>query len=179
MQSFTFNGKSSLDILNEELFLCEFESSTNIPTNTREIIKGETNSYRNVANYFGTKDSDSLQLPIGFVKITGKSFSIYERDIIEGWLTDNEIPKPLVITDKNGKTSVFNGIVQYPETSICFLKIGSVPNDVSKKDCQSDASKVLFGAYGQVSSFLILSSAPFSSRETWAWEMPISSAISI
>ena len=111
MQSFTFNGKSSLDILNEELFLCEFESSTNLPTNTREIIKGETNSYRNVANYFGTKDSDSLQLPIGFVKISGKSFSIYERDIIEGWLTDNEIPKPLVITDKNGKTSVFNGIV--------------------------------------------------------------------
>lgn len=118
MKSFSFNGKSSLSILEDELFLCEFEISNTFPTHTREIIKGETNKYRNVANYFGTKDSDSLQLPIGFVKATGKPFSIYERDIIEGWLTDNDIPKPFVITDSNGKQSTFNGIVSSYEWRI-------------------------------------------------------------
>lgn len=111
MKSFIFNGQSSLDILDDELFLCEFETNSSLPTATREVIKGETNKYRNVANYFGSKDSDSLQLPIGFVKKTGKPFSIVERDAIEGWLTDNDVPKPLVITDSNGKKSTFNGIV--------------------------------------------------------------------
>lgn len=111
MQSFTFNGKSSLTILNDELFVCEFETSESLPTTTREIIKGETNKYRNTSNYFGVKDSETLSLSIGFVKKTGKPFSIVERDVIEGWLTDNDIPKPFVITDSNGKTSTFNGIV--------------------------------------------------------------------
>ena len=72
MKSFTFNGKSSLDILEDELFVCEFENSGNLPTTTREVVKGETNKYRNVSNYFGVRDSDSLILPIGLVKKTGK-----------------------------------------------------------------------------------------------------------
>ena len=84
MKSFSFNGQSSLDILADELFVCEFETSENLPTTTREVIKGETNKYRNVSNYFGIKDSDSLILPVGLVKKTGNPFSIDERDIIEG-----------------------------------------------------------------------------------------------
>ena len=111
MNSFTFNGKSSTNILDEELFICEFESIDALPTITREIVKGEVNRYRNVANYFGTKDSETLQLSIGFVKSSGKPFSIEDRDEVEGWLVDNDIPKPLVITDKKGKQSIFNGIV--------------------------------------------------------------------
>ena len=111
MNSFTFNGKSSTNILDEELFICEFESIDALPTITREIVKGEVNRYRNVANYFGVKDSETLQLSIGFVKSSGKPFSIEDRDEVEGWLVDNDIPKPLVITDKKGKQSIFNGIV--------------------------------------------------------------------
>ena len=103
MNSFTFNGKSSTNILDEELFICEFESIDALPTITREIVKGEVNRYRNVANYFGAKDSETLQLSIGFVKSSGKPFSIEDRDEVEGWLVDNDIPKPLVITDKKGK----------------------------------------------------------------------------
>ena len=121
MKSFTFNGKSSLDILEDELFVCEFENSGNLPTTTREVVKGETNKYRNVSNYFGVRDSDSLILPIGLVKKTGKPFSIMERDTIEGWLTDNDIPKPFVIKDSNGETSTFNGIV----TSYDWRVVGS------------------------------------------------------
>ena len=111
MNSFTFNGKSSNNILDEELFICEFESIDALPTITREIVKGEVNRYRNVANYFGTKDSETLQLSIGIVKSSGKPFSIEDRDNVEGWLVDNDIPKPLVITDKKGKQSIFFGIV--------------------------------------------------------------------
>ena len=111
MNSFTFNGKSSTNILDEELFICEFESIDVLPTITREIVKGEVNRYRNVANYFGTKDSETLQLSIGLVKSSGKPFSIEDRDYVEGWLVDNDVPKPLVITDKKGKQSTFNGIV--------------------------------------------------------------------
>lgn len=111
MKSFTFNGESSLNVLDEELFVCEFEDNNMLPTITREVIKGETNKHRNTPNYFGVKDSESLLLPIGVVKKTGKPFSIMERDIIEGWLTNNEIPSPFVITDSNGKTSAFNGVV--------------------------------------------------------------------
>ena len=121
MESFRFNGKSSLDIIEDELFICEFETSESLPTTTREVIKGETNKYRNVSNYFGIKDSDPLILPVGLVKKTGNPFSIDERDVIEGWLTDNDIPKPFVITDSNGKTSTFNGIV----TSYDWRVVGS------------------------------------------------------
>ena len=92
MKSFTFNGQSSLTILNDELFMCEFETKESLSTITREVIKGETNKYRNTSNYFGVKDSETLLLPIGFVKKNGKPFSIAERDTIEGWLTDNDIP---------------------------------------------------------------------------------------
>lgn len=121
MQSFLFNGQSSLGILEDELFVCEFEINENLPTVSREVIKGETNKYRNVSNYFGIRDDDTLILPIGLVKKTGKPFSIMERDIIEGWLTDNDVPKPFVIKDNNGKTSTFNGIV----TSYDWRIVGS------------------------------------------------------
>ena len=92
MKSFEFNNKSSLTILDDELFVCEFETNETLPATTREVVKGEINKYRSVSNYFGVKDSDSLTLPIGLVKKTGKPFSIIERDVIEGWLTDNDIP---------------------------------------------------------------------------------------
>ena len=111
MKNFTFNGESSITILEDELFVCEFETSEMLPSTTREVVKGETNKYRNTSNYFGTKDSDPLILQIGLVKKTGKPFSILERDIIEGWLTDNDIPRPFVVKDGSGKTSAFNGIV--------------------------------------------------------------------
>ena len=153
MKSFEFNNKSSLTILDDELFVCEFETNETLPATTREVVKGEINKYRSVSNYFGVKDSDSLTLPIGLVKKTGKPFSIIERDVIEGWLTDNDIPKPFVIKDGNGKTSTFNGIV----TSYNWRVVGSYVigitfylecdskyyyNDVSVKD-----SIVSFGNY--------------------------------
>lgn len=121
MQNFVFNGESSLTILEDELFICEFETITSLPSMSREVIKGEINKHRNVPNYFGVKDSDSLVLPIGMVKKTGKPFSIAERDVIEGWLTDNDIPKPFIINDGNGKTSSFNGMV----TSYEWRAVGS------------------------------------------------------
>ena len=111
MKSFTFNGQSSLDVLDDELFLCEFETSGTLPSYSREIIKGEVNRYRGVANYFGVKESESIVLPIGFVKKSGKPFTVSDRDAIEYWLTMNEIPKPFTVFGAKDKKSIFNGII--------------------------------------------------------------------
>jgi len=91
-------------------YVCvDFESKSEIPLSlSREINKGETNTYRKVANHYGVKYTDVLPLSFNIVKnpYDGNSQSemiISEDDIREvtRWLTSSALPQWLTVTTKN------------------------------------------------------------------------------
>lgn len=129
MKKFIYRGESSDTILDDPLFMCEFEVSSSLPYSTREVIKGDTSIYRNVPNFYGVKESDGLILPIGFVKETGKPFLIEDREAIETLFYGVDKILPITIIDSNGRESEFRGIATSIDWRIVADKIiGCVVN---------------------------------------------------
>lgn len=68
---------------------------------SREIVKGDTNTSRAIANHYGSSYSDVLTLPFFIVKdpcVTDDlTINRYELRAIQAWLTSAKTPRQLVI----------------------------------------------------------------------------------
>lgn len=103
--SLTYDG---IDITEKyDLILVSFEQSDTMSLGlNREIIKGETNAYRQIANQFTTKYSDVLQFNICLMKNiethTNQDYMISRLELSEiaTDLTSASINKKLVIDDE-------------------------------------------------------------------------------
>ena len=84
---------------------------------SRNILKGETSSYRTEANHYGTTYNDVIVLNFLIVKNPciinsedEKQISKHELRQIESWLTLPQVPQPLYVVGENGLEIEYNGI---------------------------------------------------------------------
>lgn len=102
MRYFSFNGSSCASILgaNKPLILVSFDDGVDeVPGSSREVIKGNTSIYKNVANEYGNKFSDVLTFDYGLMKASGELITSAEQETIETWLTSPKLSQYLQLFD--------------------------------------------------------------------------------
>lgn len=127
-KSFTYDGIPSSTY---NVMLCAFEP----PSPSREtalaqtILRGETNPYRAIPNYYASKYTDVLKFDAAIAKCDGTPFLPSERREIMAWLTGPQAPVPFIIQeDDDGYhqgIEYFAKCVNYaeywPSDSLCGL----------------------------------------------------------
>ena len=121
MLKFEYNGKSTEDILTTPLAVCEFETQQELPYITRSVLKGALSNHRR-ANYYDTKEEESLIITCSLVKENGEGFTSSDRNIVESWLKELSLPSKLSMYGKNGEVAYIDGIF----TSVSWKRIGSI-----------------------------------------------------
>lgn len=96
MTGFTYNGISTDDY---DLMIVTFETLDKVSSGLqREVIKGESNEYRMIANHFGTKWTEVIQFSRTLIKKDFSTFNRNEISKINRWLTSPKRPKYLRFT---------------------------------------------------------------------------------
>ena len=121
MLKFDFNGKSTEDILTTPLAVCEFDTQQELPYITRSVLKGALCNHRR-ANYYDTKEEESLIITCSLVKTTGEGFTSSDRNIVESWLKGLNLPSKLSMYGNNGEVAYIDGIF----TSVSWTRIGRI-----------------------------------------------------
>lgn len=110
MKFFTYDEKFSEDYCGG-LFVAKFEKIDELQSGlTREILKGETNSYRHVANHFGTKYTDTINFKCSVMKKDFSPFTMTEINDVNKWLTSPKYPRHLCFISCEGKAYYYNGL---------------------------------------------------------------------
>lgn len=120
MEKIIFNGKNSETILATKLFLCEFNSSDELPYVEREVIKGETTINRNIAPSYGSKYTDVINKEFALVKEDKSAFDKDDIRAIERWLISSK-KKKLTIVEEDGEETNYKGYF----TKIAWKRIGA------------------------------------------------------
>ena len=98
MGGFIYNGKSTKNILSEELILATFDDDAVIPEVNRNLTASDKTISKSVQNEYGTI-YDNLTITYGLVKKNGNRFSSDEQQIIERWITSPKTSIDLQIYD--------------------------------------------------------------------------------
>ena len=110
MNFFTYDEKFSEDYCGG-LFVAKFEKIDELQSGlTREILKGETNSYRHIANHFGTKYTDTINFKCSVMKKDFSPFTMTEINDVNKWLTSPKYPRHLCFISCEGKAYYYNGL---------------------------------------------------------------------
>lgn len=110
MGGFLYNGKSTKDILTDELLLETFdEGQITIETN-RNIVSGDVTISKPISNEYGTT-YENLVIKYGLVKKNGNRFSDEEQQEIEKWLTAPKLSTDLQLyDDQYNNTEIYSGV---------------------------------------------------------------------
>lgn len=110
MAGFIYNGKSTKDILSEELLLETFDEGEITVEIKRNIVSGDPTISRPISNEYGTT-YDNLVIKYGLVKKDGNRFSDEEQEKIEQWLTSPKTSTDLQLYDDlYNDTEIFCGL---------------------------------------------------------------------
>lgn len=105
--NFTYNNISTSS---KNLLVLDFDIKDQLTSGlTREVIKGDTNGLRLVANHFGTKYTSVIEFTTALVKSDATAFTKTEIRSINKWLTSPKIPKKMEITYSD-TTNVLYGL---------------------------------------------------------------------
>lgn len=98
MSGFIYNGKSTKNILSDEIMLATFDDGEIKIESKRESATGDITISRPIPNEYGTT-YDKLVINYGLVKKNGGCFSAEEQEKIESWLTSPKTSIDLQIYD--------------------------------------------------------------------------------
>ena len=107
---FTYNGKSTLNIISEPLLMVNYDSVDSVGVN-RNKIEGQVTILHPNANEYGTI-YDSLSFTFALIKESdlAVSFTEQEQRKIEKWLISPKTSREMAITNCDGNTYYYNGI---------------------------------------------------------------------
>ena len=125
MSGFIYNGKSTKNILSDEIVLATFDDEETKIESKRESVAGDATISRPIPNEYGTT-YDKLVINYGLIKKNGGYFSAEEQKKIESWLTSPKTSLDLQIYDNLYNNSeiycgLFTSIEWY---SLCGKWIG-------------------------------------------------------
>lgn len=107
---FTYNGKSTLNIISVPLLMVNSDSIDSIGVN-RSKIEGESTILHPNTNEYGTV-YDALSFTFALVKESDVmvTFTEQEQRKIEKWLTSPKTSREMAITNCDGNTYYYSGI---------------------------------------------------------------------
>ena len=125
MSGFIYNGKSTKNILSDEIMLATFDDGEIKITSKRESIAGDITISRPIPNEYGTT-YDKLVINYGLVKKDGGYFSDEEQEKIESWLTSPKTSIDLQLYDDTyNNLEIYCGLFTSTEWySLCGKWIG-------------------------------------------------------
>lgn len=110
MGGFIYNGKSTKNILSDELMLATFDDNVTIPEINRSLLASDRTILKNIQNEYGTT-YDNLTISYGLVKKNGNKFTDDEQECIEAWLTSPKLSLDLEIyDDQNNVIEIYCGL---------------------------------------------------------------------
>lgn len=110
MGGFLYNGKSTKDILTDELLLETFDDGQITIETNRNIVASDTTISKPISNEYGTT-YENLVIKYGLVKKNGNRFSDEEQQEIERWLTAPKLSTDLQLyDDQYNNTEIYSGI---------------------------------------------------------------------
>lgn len=121
--NFTYNNISTIS---KSLLVVDFDAKESLESGLkREVIKGDTNSCRLVANHFGTNYTSTINFTKALVKSDYSAFTQSEIRSINKWLTSPKTPKKMEVTYSN-TTNILYGLItdiQYQTAGIGVVGI--------------------------------------------------------
>lgn len=125
MSGFIYNGKSTKNILSDEITLATFDDGEIKIESKRDSVTGDTTIARPIPNEYGTT-YDKLVINYGLVKKDGGYFSAEEQEKIESWLTSPKTSIDLQIYDDSyNSLEIYSGLFTNIEWhSLCGKWIG-------------------------------------------------------